>query len=281
MIAESKLLKAEGDHLVGYVRVNASKLDTPIYLNDKFLYVRVGSSNRPLRGESAAKFVLQRARGITEKNAKLADAIKTVQPKTGDFAVPGLSASQPNEVKAIVKTVKSSSDSDIAWNIVVYSDGKAAKKKRLNSDEPVMAACQLAKGMMKKNGRLLMCYANGRMNVVTPKDIVSDKLVKRDYRYGNGVCMDSPLMGLYACTKDDYILLEIKDGAGQIWRKAMALSDFASHGAMQAKGNMVVHENAIMQGAKIDAYKVVKAEDVESIRKYLVKKTDLGLGIAV
>lgn len=280
LVDSCKLMRCKG-HLIGYVRVLPSFAEVPVYLNGKYLFVRVASSTRRMKGEDAARFVLERTRRLEAERTANKGAKTSVENRVESevHRVHGADMSGDNQRGAVKEIVETAASADrIAAYITIYENGTAVKSNKEQTASGIVASVPVYSLSMKKDGRLLMCYANGRVNVLRPKEVLTKKLVKRNRAYSNSLCLESPLVAMLVGRESDLLVLETKSGA-DLYRKIVPIAEYATHDpkSMATKGNLVVKTEACQQETRVIAATIVDMRDSASLGE-LSRKNDYGLG---
>ena len=99
--------------------------------------------------------------------------------------------------------------------------------------------------------RLIFCYADGAVNVLKPKEIVSGKLKVERKKYKNGFCMKSPLVTILKADESDILLLSGSNREAQI-----------SVGCFSPNKGICTHSS----GSKVAGFKVTSARIVSQMQ---------------
>ena len=175
--------RAERDRLVCRIDAEPSR-GTPVYYRETMLFTRVGNMTVQLKGD-----------GITGFFKRLLSA-EAARPFTGG--------------KEEKKSVNSYCFSWTKNGEISYSDAP--------SGEPdVICNIPFTKEeYFSEKTRLIFCYADGAVNVLKPKEIVSGKLKVERKKYKNGFCMKSPLVTILKADESDILLLSGSNREAQI-----------------------------------------------------------------
>ena len=123
-----------------------------------------------------------------------------------------------------------------------YADGSISRQPREVVAPDVLFDVPLSVAAKNKSARLLLCYDNGCVNIVNPKDVYSQKLKNSRQRYKNGWNTDAKLLRVYECGDDDYLVVRSRDPQGEPMIKAVHIGNYAVHTglSMQTQGNRIV-----------------------------------------
>lgn len=233
------------------VFLNIKKASMPVFVNDKYLYVRMGNTTVNLVGSDITTFICARC--------KVATAV--------DLPTPEL------EVEPVVKN--NSKDgiatfTEAARYITLYKNGDVSTQEYPGASSTVLFDIPLkATEISDPNTRLAIAYENGHVAFFKPHDILAEKLHTEGY-YMNGWNTKSKIVNVLLCNASDYLIVRSKlilDGTAMV--KAVAVDKYRTyHGtSMHAQGHKIVDEKM----AKAIEYIVVKQEDYKSIEKIFYK----------
>lgn len=222
--------------LVCHITVQKSLV--PVWVQGKALYIRSQTSARRLLGSDITAYICGRCGGapavvsqpqLVKPIAEVSDEVKPIEEKAD------LSSLLP---KPIQKT------KEIWKYITLYKDGKASQQSMSVDNDSVLCNIAINNSYKKKNGRLLLCYDNGRVNVLSPKTVVSEKLTtaSRLYRRGYNAEKGVKLLHALVCAADDYLVIRSRKENGREMVKAVPVASCTVCGgkSMDAKGNIFV-----------------------------------------
>lgn len=178
-----------------------------------------------------------------------------------------LAAYQKRMEKARLMTSKT-----VRW-IVLYNDEEAHVSRAVEPRDyvDVLYNIPVHPWHMNKPSRLLFCYDNGHVNVMSPGELLSKGML-RNHRvkkrgYNRNGCK---LMRVFVCDKNDYIVICSRDSKGCSYIKAMPLSSRTAHASMSTPGNIFVENGT--------PYKwiIVPKELKEWIRPIQLRDTRIG-----
>lgn len=129
------------------------------------------------------------------------------------------------------------------YKIVLYKDGKVSRDVEEREYVDVLYNIRIRPYYYNKKSRMLFCYDNGHVNVMTPYELLNRKLKIKGLK-SNGFKMDTDasLHKVCVCHKDDYLVICSYGGDGKKYIKAMPLENRKSHGNMDAAGNIFVKD---------------------------------------
>lgn len=130
----------------------------------------------------------------------------------------------------------------IRW-IVLYDDGRVSRETQAVEYLNVLFNIPIHPLYQNKQGRLLLCYDNGRVNVLDIKEIFKDKLKAKGFKK-NGYCMkdDRKLVRAFVCDKDDYLVICSIDANGKKYIKADLIDKRNATPNMRNEGNIFVKD---------------------------------------
>lgn len=171
-----------------------------------------------------------------------------------------------------VEDVQQLKSTTVRW-IVLYNDEDAHVTRAVEPHDyiDVLYNIPIHPWHMNKPSRLLYCYDNGHVNVMSPGDLLS-KGKLRNHRlkksgYNRKGCN---LMGVFVCDKDDYIVICSRDSKARAYIKAMPFSTRDTHDSMSTPGNIFVREGAPFK------WMIVPKELKEWIYPISLRNTGLG-----
>ena len=156
----------------------------------------------------------------------------------------------------------------------MYADGTASQQKEASAAEDVLFNIPVCTTHKKKTSRLLLCYSNGCVNVLNPKEVIETKLTKPGKRYANGfnVAAGETLLAAFAGNAEDFLVIRSRKNSGREMLKAVSLSPYKVHKptSMHTRGNTFVKEEL----ASVSAFRLVPAEHTSFIYSIISRTTD-------
>ena len=179
----------------------------PVFVNDKYLYVRMGNTTVNLIGSDITTFICERC--------KIATAV---------------------DLKA--------QDKEVLRYITLYKNGDVSTQEYPVASATVLFDIPL-KEISNPDKRLAIAYENGHVAFFKPKDILVEKLHTEDEHYMNGWNNKSKIVNVLLCNVNDYLVVRSKlilDGTAMV--KAVAVDKYRTyHGtSMHAQGHKIVDE---------------------------------------
>ncbi|MBQ3217935.1 MAG: hypothetical protein IJB33_03585 [Akkermansia sp.] len=155
--------------------------------------------------------------------------------------------------------------------IVLYRDGKVSRDVEEREYADVLYNIRIHPYYYNKKSRLLFCYDNGHVNVMTPRDLLNGKLKEKGLKSnGYKTNTEASLVKVIVCRHDDYLVMCSYGGDGKKYIKAMPLEGRSSHGDMHLAGNIFVKD------ARPYKWLVVPGELVYTIKPIICKTTHIG-----
>lgn len=210
--------RAEGDRLVCRIDVRPS-LIRPVYYRETMLFTRVGNMTVQLKGDEITLFF---------KRLLSAEAAR---PFTGG--------------KEEKKSVNSYCFSWTRNGEIFYSDAPSGEP------DVIFNIPFTKEEYFSEKTRLIFCYADGAVNVLKPKEIVSGKLKTERKKYKNGFCQRSPLVAILKANENDLLLLSGSCRETQI-----------SVGCFTPNKGVCTHSS----GSKVAGFKVTSARIVSQMQ---------------
>lgn len=251
--------------------IHVSPSPRPVWLNGKDLFVRCFNSVRLLRGPEITDYICERC-GITMPPAELS-TVPTAEVKLP----PTAEAMQPLSVgnKLLSDFIPLTAEAAPVWrHISLYRDGSVSQQKQAASTADVLLNIPVSTAFKKKTSRLLLCYSNGCVNVLNPKDIIDNKLTKQENRYSNGFNNDEGvrLLSAFVCNAEDYLVIRSRKADGREMLKAVCIESYRVHKAlsMNTRGNVFVKEEL----AQPQSFHLVPAEHNSFIYKIISRSAD-------
>lgn len=234
-------LKQRNKNLVCHIKV--APAEKPVWLNGSLLYVRHQNSVSKYEGNDITEFICKRCR-----------------VGGGPAVAPPVMPELPEEVGLEPLT----KDADLEqflpepvgpqeiWRyFTLYKDGKVSQQEETIESDTVLMNIPVGdkyknkkKSKDRKPGRLLLCYDNGCVNVLCPKDVVDNKLTSENRKYANGYNKENgvKLLKALVCHVDDYLILRSRKSNGMEMLKAVQISNYRVHDAnsMNTRGNLFI-----------------------------------------
>lgn len=134
-------------------------------------------------------------------------------------------------------------NTNTTYKIVLYKDGKVSRDVAEREYVDVLYNIRIPPYYYNKKSRLLFCYDNGHVNVMTPHELLNNKLKQKGLK-SNGYKMNTAasLAKVIVCRREDYLVICSYGGDGKKYIKAMPLEHRTSHGNMHAAGNIFVKD---------------------------------------
>lgn len=122
--------------------------------------------------------------------------------------------------------------------IILYKDGHVSRDKKTRGYEDFRFEIPIPQFYYNLKSRLLFCYDNGKVNVMTPQQLFEKKLsregIKQDgYNIQTGV----NLVNVFVCREDDFLVIYSTDGMGNQYVRADAIEFRKPHKTMHTPGN--------------------------------------------
>lgn len=255
--------------IVCFLRV--SPAPRPVWLNDKDLFIRCFNSVRKLRGPEIMEYILERC-GLTlpvqESAATPAPAVEL--PSTAESVSPVRSGNQ-----LLVEQPLTPEEEAPIWRYIsLYADGTVSQQKAPATADDVLFNVPVSTAHKKKNARLLLCYSNGCVNVLNPKEVIDNKLTKPGKRYANGfnTAEGVSLLAAFVGSAEDYLVIRSRKESGREMLKAVCIAPYKVHNpqSMQTKGNTFVKEEL----ARVSSLRLVPAEHTSFIYRIISRTAD-------
>ena len=255
--------------IVCFLRVSPSP--RPVWLNEKDLFIRCFNSVRKLRGPEITDYICERC-GLTlpmqETPAAAAPAVEL--PATAESVTPVSPGIQLLENLPPAQE----EESPIWRHISLYRDGSASQQKQAADAADVLFNIPVSTAHKKKTARLLLCYSNGCVNVLNPRDVIETKLTKPGKRYANGFNQteDATLLAAFVCEAEDYLVIRSCKENGREMLKAVCIAPYKVHNpqSMHTRGNTFVKEEL----ATTRAYHLVPGEHNSFIYSIISRSAD-------
>lgn len=130
----------------------------------------------------------------------------------------------------------------IRW-IALREDGCVSRETQALDYKNVCFNIPIYPLYRNKQGRLLFCYDDGRVNVIDIKEVFKDKLREKGLKKNGYNKKDGrKLLRAFVCDKDDYLVICSIDAAGKKFIKAELLDKRTPHPNMLTPGNLFVKD---------------------------------------
>ena len=236
MKVDVKLFQNNEKKMVCHILVD--RMQRPVWLNGTNLFVRCQNSVRRLKGPDITDYICERCVG------NVAPApITPIAEKVKDTDITPVA--EKADLSSFVPSPRAKNQ-EVWKHFTLYKNGKVSLQSapvsdRAEPDDEVLSSIPVGAEYNKADGRLLFCYDNGRVNVMTPIRLKREKLTRDRRLYSNGYYVSAEenvkMLYAFACHKDDYLIIRSRMLNGKEMIKAVQLSNYTSHDAMQTKGN--------------------------------------------
>ncbi len=219
-----------------YLLIRVPSLHRPVFFKGTLLYQRAGNGNQLLRGDNITNYIEDRLR--IKPSEVMYPEIQIVEAEESSVSLkPHERISIPHPV-----TIAPSAEQSKIWRYITwYKKGGWSYDTKPQADTSIIYQEVAVQQHEKQNGFLmLMCYANGCINAVSPASITSGN--KRAKVYSNGYSRESELMSIILARPYDLIAVYSIGTDGQAMVKLHKAADFGMHKTIYAKGNIALHE---------------------------------------
>lgn len=221
-----------------YCIIDVKPNKRPVYLDGNKLFQRAGNMIQMLTDEEMSNFVIDRSSFIPKTitcTPPIHDPIVNVEQETAP-------------ITPAVHIIEHK-DSDVKFFMRFYKDGQWAYSKKKSTKSDYLIEFPIYKDTLKES--LLLCYANGCINRISPYEFLNPKRSdnKRKYKkentiYSNGFNTDSQLVAIYSCFDKDYIAIKCFNDEGVSYAKVHSIDAFTKYEAIQSKGKQAVPTGA-------------------------------------
>ena len=149
----------------------------------------------------------------------------------------------PSEILTLYRESATTPD----WNktvrhICLYSDGRVTRARDNTPCSSLLCCIDIpACYYNKSRARLLFCYDNGCVNIMNPKEQLSDKLHRPGMK-SNGYNQAANLRCVFVCEKTDWLVIFCRSADGQELMRLFRLENRTVHRTMSAAGNQFVKD---------------------------------------
>lgn len=127
-------------------------------------------------------------------------------------------------------------------HICLYSDGRVTRARGSSPCSSLLCSIDIpAFYYNKSKARLLFCYDNGCVNIMNPKEQLSDKLHRPGMK-SNGYNQAAGLQRVFVCEKTDRLVICCRSTDGQEFMRIFRLENRRVHHTMSAAGNQFVKD---------------------------------------
>lgn len=127
-------------------------------------------------------------------------------------------------------------------HICLYSDGRVTRARGSSPCSSLLCCIDIpAFYYNKSKARLLFCYDNGCVNIMNPKEQLSDKLHRPGMK-SNGYNQAAGLQRVFVCEKTDRLVICCRSTDGQEFMRTFRLENRRVHHTMSAAGNQFVKD---------------------------------------
>ncbi len=235
---------------LSYCIIKINKVRKPIFLNNIKLYQRAGNMTQLLKGDEISHFVIDRFYQQTNGQSlkPVVDPENLEELPVEEEIIHEEEIKNNEEIPPVqIPPINIPLGNDKIWfYLTFYKDGCwSYQRKAVDSDEVEL---EIPIKSSLKGERMLMVYENGRVNVVTPFDIIKPRGKNgRRYRtqgkkYMNGWNTSSRLIEVFCAKKNDLIVFNSIDSDGIKWVKAHNISAISVRTLLHLEGNVLVNK---------------------------------------
>ncbi len=242
-----------------------------MWYKEKALFIRCSNSVRRLRGPEITDYICERCGvNLPAEDSIPAPAPVVDLPDTAEPTQPVATGSQ-----LLVEPPPARDEDATVWrHISLYADGTVSQQKAPSTDADVLYNVPVSTAHKKKTSRLLLCYSNGCVNVLNPREVIDNKLTKAGKRYANGFNMAEgvSLLAAFVGSAEDYLVIRSRKESGREMLKAVCIAPYKVHNpqSMQTKGNTFVKEEL----ARVSSLRLVPAEHTSFIYRIISRTAD-------
>lgn len=263
------------EELLDYCCITVNKLMIPVFVDGYKLFQRAGNMTQLLAGDEITWFIEER---MIERNKLQNQNLLLAKQDGGEQ-----SDEQENDLlsvlpeKASVRSVYPeqlpvASLTDNLWFFITFfKNGEwSYQDAPVSKDEDVIFELPIPKSMKKE--RLLMAYTNGRINIVTPYDIIKPTRPtgKRKYRtqgkrYKNGWNTEAELLNVFLSRSTDLVAIQSENEKGDRYLKLHNVTAISIHVDLHSAGNVVVNDSFKSKTIAIDPLSGVYRDSLASL----------------
>ena len=264
-----ELRQNSAGRIVCFLHVSPAK--RPVWYKEKALFIRCSNSVRRLRGSEITDYICERCGvNLPAEDSVPAPAPMVDLPDTAEPTQPVAAGSQ-----LLVEPPPARDEDAAVWrHISLYADGTVSQQKAPSTDADVLFNVPVSTAHKKKTSRLLLCYSNGCVNVLNPKEVIETKLSKPGKRYANGFNTTEgvSLLAAFVGSAEDYLVIRSRKESGREMLKAVCIAPYKVHNpqSMQTKGNTFVKEEL----ARVSSLRLVPAEHTSFIYRIISRTAD-------
>ena len=264
-----ELRQNSAGRIVCFLQVSPAK--RPVWYKGKELFIRCFNSVRKLRGPEITDYICERCGvKLPAEEPTPAPAPVVALPDTAEPTQPVATGSQ-----LLVEPPPARDEEAAVWRYIsLYADGTVSQQKAPSTGEDVLFNIPVSTAHKKKTSRLLLCYSNGCVNVLNPKEVIDNKLTKPGKRYANGfnVAEGVSLLAAFVGSAEDYLVIRSRKESGREMLKAVCIAPYKVHNpqSMQTKGNIFVKEEL----ARVSSLRLVAAEHTSFIYRIISRTAD-------
>ena len=264
-----ELRQNSAGRIVCFLQVSPAK--RPVWYKGKELFIRCFNSVRKLRGPEITDYICERCGvKLPAEDSIPAPAPVVDLPDTAEPTQPVATGSP-----LLVEPPPARDEETAVWRYIsLYADGTVSQQKAPSTGEDVLFNVPVSTAHKKKTSRLLLCYSNGCVNVLNPKEVIETKLTKPGKRYANGfnVAEGVSLLAAFVGRAEDYLVIRSRKESGREMLKAVCIAPYKVHNpqSMQTKGNTFVKEEL----ARVSSLRLVPAEHTSFIYRIISRTAD-------
>ncbi len=251
--------------------LQVSPAPRPVWFKEKSLFIRCFNSVRMLRGSEITDYICERCGArVPAETEPAASAAPIALPESAEQTTPVAAGSALQ-----VELAPAPAAAEPIWrHISLYADGTVSQQKAPAQDADTLFNIPVTTAFKKKNSRLLLCYSNGCVNVLNPREVIETKLTKAGKRYANGFNMAEgvSLLDAFVGSAEDYLVIRSRKESGREMLKAVCIAPYKVHNpqSMQTKGNIFVKEEL----ARVSSLRLVPAEHTSFIYGIISRTAD-------
>jgi hypothetical protein len=268
-----RFLKGSESNLV-FVEISIPALHRPVFFKGTLLYQRAGNGNQLLKGDNITSYIEDRLQH--KPAAGEVHSVSSVKPDEQSEELKPLDIIPL--IPASLLPVSSNRSSKVWKYITLLSNGGWSFGSKTNAHkETTLHEVAITQHEKEEGCLMLMCYDNGRINVVKPQGIIRDRRPNKEY--SNGYSRNAELKKIILARPYDLIAVYSLSQEGTAMVKLHKAADFGQHEAIYAMGNTALSDRF----GKVTGYQKVSAEYSSALSGLLETKarTTLSAGIAL